>query len=351
MTVYIERAFDRADASIPQDPGRVTARRLNRNEYTNTIRDLLGVRFRAEKYFPADDSGDGFDNIGDVLTVSPLLTERYLSAAERIARWAISTEIPPKPIEADYRARDRQDSPRRSQHHRGRTPRRVRRRLHGPHRPSRRAAQGEWQDAAPGDAGPVDGRRAIASKTVETKPSGLVLLRSVFRGRAARLPARGRPRVPRRVHRRRVREDPARRGCVRSEEEQVPRLDRLRRPVRLDHGKGEPQEGALVRSGVGTPRASSASSPTSPTAPTGGRRRDGRSTRCCGSSSDRLTGPIRRARNPAGDPGDADLAELSLPHRARSESARSRAPSTTCRRSSWLRASATSSGARCRTTS
>ena len=72
----------------------MTAHRLNRNEYTNTIRDLLGVRFRAEKYFPADDSGDGFDNIGDVLTVSPLLMERYLAAAERIARWAISTEIP-----------------------------------------------------------------------------------------------------------------------------------------------------------------------------------------------------------------------------------------------------------------
>ena len=65
MTGYIERAFDRADASIPQDPGRVTARRLDRTEYTNTIRDLLGVRFRAEKYFPADDSGDGFDNIGE----------------------------------------------------------------------------------------------------------------------------------------------------------------------------------------------------------------------------------------------------------------------------------------------
>ena len=85
----------------------MTAHRLNRNEYTNTIRDLLGVRFRAEKYFPADDSGDGFDNIGDVLTVSPLLMERYLAAAERIASWAISTDIPAKPIEVDYRARDR----------------------------------------------------------------------------------------------------------------------------------------------------------------------------------------------------------------------------------------------------
>jgi len=58
MTRYIERAFERADASSKPDPGRVTAHRLNRNEFTNTIRDLLGVRFRAERYFPADDSGD-----------------------------------------------------------------------------------------------------------------------------------------------------------------------------------------------------------------------------------------------------------------------------------------------------
>ena len=49
MTGYIERAFERADASTKPDPGRMTAHRLNRNEYTNTIRDLLGVRFRAEK--------------------------------------------------------------------------------------------------------------------------------------------------------------------------------------------------------------------------------------------------------------------------------------------------------------
>ena len=107
MIAYIERAFERADATAPADPGRVTAHRLNRNEYTNTISDLLGVRFRAEKYFPADDSGDGFDNIGDVLTVSPLLMERYLAAAERIAAWTMSTAIPAKPIESDYRARDR----------------------------------------------------------------------------------------------------------------------------------------------------------------------------------------------------------------------------------------------------
>ncbi len=174
LTAYIERAFDRADASIPQDPGRVTARRLSRNEYTNTIRDLLGVRFRAEKYFPADDSGDGFDNIGDVLTVSPLLTERYLAAAERIARWAISTEIPAKPIEIDYRARDRKI-------------RRVdRSTIEAEHRvefagdytvriglPGERP-QVDKKDAAPVTLGLWMNGTLIASKTVQTRPSGLV---------------------------------------------------------------------------------------------------------------------------------------------------------------------------------
>ena len=66
------------------DPGRVTLRRLNRVEYQNTIRDLMGVEFRADDEFPPDDSGYGFDNIGDVLTVSPLLLEKYLQAAEKI---------------------------------------------------------------------------------------------------------------------------------------------------------------------------------------------------------------------------------------------------------------------------
>ena len=55
------------------DPGRVTVRRLNRVEYRNTIRDLMGVDYKVEDEFPPDDTGYGFDNIGDVLSVSPLL--------------------------------------------------------------------------------------------------------------------------------------------------------------------------------------------------------------------------------------------------------------------------------------
>jgi hypothetical protein len=68
------------------DPGRVTIRRLNRVEYDNTIRDLTGMNFKESEDFPSDDVGYGFDNIGDVLSVSPLLMEKYLTAAEHIAK-------------------------------------------------------------------------------------------------------------------------------------------------------------------------------------------------------------------------------------------------------------------------
>lgn len=66
------------------DPGSVTIRRLNRAEYNNTIRDLLGLDFNPAEDFPADGIGYGFDNIGDVLSLSPVLLERYLASAESI---------------------------------------------------------------------------------------------------------------------------------------------------------------------------------------------------------------------------------------------------------------------------
>ncbi len=66
------------------DPGRVTVRRLNRVEYRNTVHDLLGVDFNADAEFPPDDTGYGFDNIGDVLSISPMLLEKYLAAAKSI---------------------------------------------------------------------------------------------------------------------------------------------------------------------------------------------------------------------------------------------------------------------------
>ncbi len=92
----VEAAFARAERNAPPDPGRVTVRRLNRAEYNNTIRDLVGVDFQPAEDFPSDDVGHGFDNIGDVLSLSPLLLERYLVAAEGIAQQAIAV-VPPKP--------------------------------------------------------------------------------------------------------------------------------------------------------------------------------------------------------------------------------------------------------------
>jgi cytochrome c5 len=103
---FASAEFKREDALVKPDPGRVTARRLNRSEYTNTIRDLLAVDFRADRSFPTDDSGEGFDNIGDILTVSPLLMDKYISAARTIAARAIGADpLPAKPIEIEYSTR------------------------------------------------------------------------------------------------------------------------------------------------------------------------------------------------------------------------------------------------------
>src|SRR5712675_3547257 len=89
--------FHEFDRTGKLNVGRVTIRRLNRTEYNNTIRDLVGVDFKPAEDFPADDVGYGFDNIGDVLSVSPLLLEKYLSAAEAILDRAIVIADPPKP--------------------------------------------------------------------------------------------------------------------------------------------------------------------------------------------------------------------------------------------------------------
>jgi hypothetical protein len=167
---FLQAEFEKADRGVKPDPGRVTARRLNRAEYSNTIRDLLAVDFHAEKSFPTDDLGDGFDNIGDVLTVSPVLMEKYLAAAESIAARAIGADPLPKPIEVQYHAKDK----------------RIRRvdatTIEATHRID---FDGEYiiRIGLPGERGaeakPVtlgfwmDGK-LIHSMPVETKPSGLV---------------------------------------------------------------------------------------------------------------------------------------------------------------------------------
>lgn len=89
MAASIEALLFHVDCRLESDPGRVTIRRLNRNEYNNTVRDLLKVDLRPADEFPADDVGNGFDNIGDVLSLPPLLMEKYLLAAEALAIEAI----------------------------------------------------------------------------------------------------------------------------------------------------------------------------------------------------------------------------------------------------------------------
>ena len=96
-TAWIERELDRVDRLATPDPGRVTVRRLNRAEYNNTVRDLLGVDLRPADDFPQDDAGYGFDNIADVLSVPPVLMERYMTAAERLTRTALFGVGPMKP--------------------------------------------------------------------------------------------------------------------------------------------------------------------------------------------------------------------------------------------------------------
>jgi mono/diheme cytochrome c family protein len=88
---WIEKELFHVDPANP-DPGRVTIHRLNRNEYNNTIRDLVGVDFQPADDFPADNSGYGFDNISSVLSLPPVLLEKYLTAARRITDEAIPTE-------------------------------------------------------------------------------------------------------------------------------------------------------------------------------------------------------------------------------------------------------------------
>jgi len=94
ITGWIERELYHMDPANP-DPGRVTIHRLNRTEYNNTIRDLVGVDFHPADDFPSDNSGYGFDNVSDVLSLSPVLLEKYLTAARRILDEAIPTEIVP----------------------------------------------------------------------------------------------------------------------------------------------------------------------------------------------------------------------------------------------------------------
>ena len=98
---WLEAGLDRSAAAQP-NPGRPALHRLNRVEYTNAIRDLLGVEVDARSLLPADDMAFGFDNIADALAFSPGLLERYLLAARRVSRLAIG-DASPRPGVETYR--------------------------------------------------------------------------------------------------------------------------------------------------------------------------------------------------------------------------------------------------------
>jgi hypothetical protein len=103
FVTYLETSIDRAAAASPR-PGRTALHRLNRAEYANAIRDLLALEIDATTLLPPDDESSGFDNIADVLTVSPSLMERYLSASWNISRMALgNTAITPSTV--TYRVR------------------------------------------------------------------------------------------------------------------------------------------------------------------------------------------------------------------------------------------------------
>ena len=100
---FLENTLDAAAAAKP-NPGRAPVHRLNRAEYSNAIRDLLAVDVKPGAWLPVDDSGYGFDNIAAVLSTSPALLERYMTAARRISRLAIG-DITLKPVEDIYDAK------------------------------------------------------------------------------------------------------------------------------------------------------------------------------------------------------------------------------------------------------
>ncbi|MDG1891858.1 MAG: DUF1592 domain-containing protein [Verrucomicrobiota bacterium] len=101
---WINQELLRFDCSSGAKPGRVTIRRMNRAEYGNTIRDLTGLDFNPAEDFPLDEVGYGFDNIGDVLSLSPILMEKYLNAAESVVTNATLAEIPAWPPVFRYQA-------------------------------------------------------------------------------------------------------------------------------------------------------------------------------------------------------------------------------------------------------
>ena len=197
--------FEKADRNIKPDPGRVTARRLNRAEYTNTIRDLLGVEFRAEKSFPTDDLGNGFDNIGDVLTDLAGADGKVpcRRRADRLAGGRRRSAAR-KPLKSQFAFKDTQSPAR------------------GSRAPSKATGRIEFDGeytirfGLPGERAP-DGKPVtlgfwMDGKLLHVDPGrdqalGAGLLQSLLGRADAAVPAGRRSRLPRGLHRRRFRQE------------------------------------------------------------------------------------------------------------------------------------------------
>jgi mono/diheme cytochrome c family protein len=101
FTQWLSGSLDKMAAENP-NPGRATVRRMNRTEYSNAVRDLLDFDVDMAKDLPVDDTGYGFDNIADILTVSPTLMDRYINVAGKISRMATG-QVSKKPGITDYK--------------------------------------------------------------------------------------------------------------------------------------------------------------------------------------------------------------------------------------------------------
>src|SRR3954470_16654202 len=110
---HLESVIDTSAAAHP-NPGRTPVHRLNRAEYSNAVRDLLAVDVRPGEWLPVDDSGYGFDNIAAVLSTSPALLDRYMSAARKISRLAVG-DLALKPAEEIYDAKRDPNKPTRNE--------------------------------------------------------------------------------------------------------------------------------------------------------------------------------------------------------------------------------------------
>ena len=101
FTNWLEGSLDKMGAANP-DPGRATLRRLNRAEYANAVRDLLDLQIDVSTDLPVDDSGYGFDNIADVLTVSRTLMDKYIRVGARVSRTATGL-VSRSPVVTEYK--------------------------------------------------------------------------------------------------------------------------------------------------------------------------------------------------------------------------------------------------------